>query len=439
MFSLLMGTVLVPINSTMISVALTPMAEELHVSIAGVTWLVTVYLLMMACVQPVSGKINDRWGRKRTFIGGMAIFLTASIGCMAANSLALLVVFRAIQALGGAAMMPAAPALVRVNWTDQRLARALSVMSLVLGLGAAVGPLMGAALLDLGSWRWIFAVNLPFAATSLVVGAALLPESYGKRAAVDWGGALLLLGTLLGGVLLLTGKVPVRWYVVLPWLAWIATFIAWQRKIKHPLIRFGLFRNIGFSVANVSILLCNFTMYATLLVTPMVLHERFGVSTNAIGVYLFVFSLSMSALSGAGAHLAERVGHPRAIGLGFAAALLNSLLFWLCLSVWHLHSQGVLFGLFVLGGASAGAGIVSMQTLSLQAVAKADSGSASGLYSTFRYTGSVLASMVIAWFHSASAVVFLAMAGMSALGTLVILATQRTIGSRDRSAAVSSV
>lgn len=427
LFSLLMGIVLVPINSTMISVALSPLADSLHVPLSAITWLVTVYLLVMASVQPLSGKMNDLWGRKRIFLSGVALFLVASFGCMIGHSLIAIIIFRALQAMGGAAMTPAASALIRVNWPEHRLDRTLSIMSLVLGLGAALGPILGAALLNLGSWRWLFAVNIPFAVMSFMVGYFVIPESRGKAAVVDWLGALFLLGSLLGGVLFVMKKIPFMWSSALLWIVWMALFFRRQQTTQYPLIQLKLFRNIGFTVANLSILLSNFTMYATLLITPIVLENRFQVSLRSVGMYLFIFSLSMSILSGAGARLSLRMGPIGAIGTSFAAAVLSSLFFWVCLSMMKIDSIPLWVILFILGGAASGAGIVSMQTLSLKSVDKTDSGSASGVYSTFRYMGSILASVVIASYYEHTAVVFLGMAGMSLIGLMMVFASAKKI------------
>lgn len=425
--SLLIGTILVPINSTMISVALTPMAQNLHVQIPDITWLVTVYLLVMASVQPLSGKINDAWGRKRTFIAGSLLFLIASIGCMYARNLETLTIFRGIQALGGAIMTPASSALIRVNLPDKWMGRAFGIMSLVMGLGAAVGPMIGAELIGFVGWRWLFGVNIPFMVACIVLAMIVIPESRGESSYIDWAGSILLLCSLSGGALMLTEKLPLAWYWILLWFMVVVSFFIWQNKTKHPVIQFKFFRDVRFTVANLSILFCNFTMYATLLIMPIFLKQRFSISLDKVGFFLFIFALSMSLTSGFGAAIAERIGQAATIGIGFACAFVSSGLYWLCLCVWVLHSTGLLIGLFIFGGLAAGIGVVSMQTMSLKSVAKPDSGSASGIYSTFRYIGSILSSVMIALFNNHVSIIFTAMVCVSAVGGLLILSRFKAI------------
>lgn len=421
LFALLIGTVLVPINSTMISIGLTPIAKELHVHIAAIAWLVTVYLLVMASTQPLAGKLNDILGRKRTFLAGASIFMLAAMGCMVSEKLWVLIVFRGLQALGGAVMTPAASALVRVNMHKEAMNRAFGMMSLVLGLGAAIGPILGATLLSLGSWRWLFGVNVPMMMVCIVAVILVIPESRGQSVAIDWIGAGLLLCGLLGAVFIVTRKVLTGWYAMVAWGIVVLTFIFQQKRTKHPLFPFSFFRDSRFIVGNVSIFLSNFTMYVTILILPIFLKQRYGLSLNQVGVLLLVFSLTMSVSSWLGSRLTTRIEKASTIGMGFVFGFISSLLFWLCLTVWSIDAEWILLGLAIFGGIAAGIGIVSMQTMSLESVPKADAGSASGIYSTFRYTGSILSSVAVALFYHQVDVIFLSMAGLSLCGALLIV------------------
>ncbi|WP_241716581.1 MFS transporter [Sulfoacidibacillus ferrooxidans] len=424
LLTVMMGTILVPINSTMISIGLTSMAQDLHVSIASIAWLVTIYLLIMASIQPLSGKLNDTWGRKRTFIAGASLFLVASVGCIASDQLLWLIVFRAIQAMGGAVMYPAATALIRVNTSDRGMTHAFGILSLVTGLGAAVGPLLGAALIGLGSWRWLFGVNVPVMLACIALAFVAVPESHGKRTRIDWGGSGLLLGVLLGGVLMLTGEVQVSVYAVIGWTLLVGWFALRQKKTEYPLIPFVFFRKVRFTVGNVSILLSNFVMYATILTLPIFLRQRQDMSLQEIGLLLLVFSISMSVCSWLGSAAATRVGKPALIGLGFGMNIVSSMFYWLILRVWMVQDAWIFSALLIFGGASAGVGIVSMQTMSLESVPREDAGSASGIYSTFRYVGSILSSVAVALFYHQVDVIFFAMASLSAIGALLIVVTQ---------------
>ncbi|WP_261381737.1 MFS transporter [Paenibacillus cremeus] len=393
LLSILTGTFLVPVNSTMIAVGLPTIADSLGVPLAQASWVITIYLIIMAAVQPIAGKMGDLYGKKTMFLIGMLMFLAAATACMMSFNLLLLICFRALQAIGGAIAAPNASALIRDIVPRERLGRTFGTFGLMMGLGAAIGPLVGSLLIGLWGWTSIFWINIPFALFSLLMAYIYLPSTGPKS-----GAPLDILGSfyLALGFTLLTLSITHPqflnvWTAVILALT-VVLFIRQERRSREPLIQFTLFRIQSFTSANFSIMLSNAIMYSTILVMPVLLQKEFHYSVQNIGVLLFIFSLAMSACSWFGGSLTERIGKKRLVLLSFfvsGAALLGYL------GIYVYPSFPYIAAVLLIGGIGGGIGTPSMQAASLQAVPKDMSGVASGIFSTFRYLGGMAASVMV--------------------------------------------
>lgn len=378
----------------MIAVGLPTISEALAVPLSQASWVITIYLIVMAAVQPIAGKLGDLYGKRTMFLLGMGLFLAAAAACIFSFHLLWLIVFRAIQAVGGAIAAPNASALIREVVPKEQLGKAFGTFGLLMGLGAAIGPLAGSLLIGLWGWTSIFWVNLPFALFSLAAAFAYLPKSAPVRSGQSLdipGSAYLAIGlTLL--TLIVTHP---QWFNI--WTAallvvTVMLFIRRELRCTEPLIRFALFKSPMFASANVSILLSNAMMYSTILVMPVLLQQQFHYSVQAAGMMLFLFSLAMSVFSWFGGSWSERLGQRRLVRISFivqGAALLG------CLGIYGYPSIPFIAAVLLVGGVGAGIGTPSMQSASLQSVSRDMSGVASGIFSTFRYIGGMAASVMV--------------------------------------------
>lgn len=390
--AIILGGVVIPINSTMIAVGLTPIARGLGASLDAVVWVVTAYLVVMAALQPVAGKLGDLFGHRRIFLGGLAVFLAASLAAALSPHLWALIAFRSLQAVGGALAVPNGMATLRGMFLGDELRRTLSTVATVQGLGAAVGPLLGAWLIALGGWPAIFWVNVPIVVTAILLGLRHLP-SVGTRSRrpLDLLGSLTLAGMLALLSLSIPREGESAWMVTVPLLAVLAAaFVLWERRAPEPVVRLGWFLRRGFRSANLAILCSNFFMYSTLLFMPIYLKTRGG--SAAAGIHLFVFSLASSLVAFAGGQITRILGPRFAVGAAFVLDLI--------VVAWYVglsHGAGAPYiwaGLLV-AGVGAGIGTVAMQTTLLESVGAEAAGAASGIYSTFRYIGSISASALL--------------------------------------------
>jgi EmrB/QacA subfamily drug resistance transporter len=394
-----LATMLAPLNSTMIAVALPHVIAEFGADVASAGWLVTAYLIAMAALQPVAGKLGDRLGRRYLILGGVAWFGLVSLGAATASSLSALLFFRVQQAIAGALALPNGAALLREVVPADRRAGRFGLVGAAIALAAAAGPPLGGLLVWTAGWRAIFYVNLLFILPTLALGWRCIPVGAGRRAEhpFDLSGAVLLSATLIGTAALLTHG-PTTNPALAPTLGGalailVGTFL-W-RELRHPdpVLQPRFFGRRAFAAANVAIALSNLAMYSTLLAIPILLSRRTGWRSTEVGLVLAAMSIGMVVFSPIGGRLADRLGRrwPTVAGL----AVLTLGLLPLAQTRGEISTLGLL-GALGLAGAGLGLSSAGLQTAAIESVGSRDSGVASGVFSTSRYLGSIVGSSLLA-------------------------------------------
>lgn len=394
-----LATTLAPLNSTMIAVALPHVMREFGADVASAGWLVTAYLIAMASLQPVAGKLGDRLGRRRLVLGGVAYFGLASLGAAVASSLTMLLFFRVQQAIAGAIALPNGAALVREVVPVERRASRFGAIGAAIALAAAAGPPLGGLLVETAGWRAIFHVNALIILPTLWLGWRAIPARPGRGTEhpFDLTGAFLLSALLMGTAYLLTHG-PKSNPVLAPalGLALIClTTLFLRRELRHPdpVLQPRFFSRRAFAAANAAIALSNLAMYSTLLAIPILLSRQAGWTSAEIGLVLAAMSGGMVVFSPVGGRLADRLGRrwPTVAGL----SLLTLGLLPLALAGGGVSTGALLSGLG-LAGAGLGLSSAGLQTAAIEAVEARESGVASGVFSTSRYLGSIVGSSVLA-------------------------------------------
>lgn len=393
--AILTASTLVPINSTMIAVGLSAIASTFGESLLQISWVVTVYLIVMAVTQPIAGKLGDIYGNRKILLIGLVCFLIGSIACAFSFHSLWLIVFRGVQALGGALLTPNAIALIRHTIPRERLGRVMGMFGLGAGLGAAAGPLVGSLLIGIWGWQSMFWVNVPFLILSIIACVWALPVTgHKERVPLDIGGSIYLAGGFTLLILLFQGQSGLVFLMmVLGLLISAVLFVRHEKRTSAPLIDFGLFRRLPFVSANLSILFSNFVMYGILLVMPLLLESKLHVEESRIGFVLVALTLSMTLASPLGGYLTDRLGKKTMVGTSFVLTTLAAVLLWVFIP---LGSLPLVVGSLIVAGLGCGIGMSAMQLSSLDAVEQEQSGIASGIFSTFRYFGSMVASAMVA-------------------------------------------
>jgi EmrB/QacA subfamily drug resistance transporter len=401
LWAVALACVLVPLNSTMLAVALPRIVDDLDTTLGAASWLVTSYLIAMASLQPVAGKLGDRFGRRPLMLGGLVWFAAASAGAAAADGVAVLVAFRLQQAVAGALMFPNAMALLREVVPAGRLGSRLGLVGAAIMLGAAAGPPIGGVLLAAGGWRWTFLVNLPLVALGLTLAWRAVPRRPARAGAggFDRVGAVLLSVALGSGAWALTGAAVVAPLAVVLLVA----FVAVELRRPDPVVQPRLFAQRSFSAAAAGVALSNLSMYVTLLALPVMLERRGGLGSAAIGLVLASLSAAALVVTPAGGRICDRLGPaaPATAGLAVQGLSLVPLALWP-----STLPVGSVVACLVAAGAGLGLASSALQVAAVSAVDVGAAGVASGVFSTSRYAGSIVGTALLAGPLAPSAVGF---------------------------------
>ena len=378
----------------MIAIALPDIVRGLGTDLVSASWLVTLYLIAMAALQPVGGKLGDTFGRRRLLLGSLAWFAAASVGCALSNELGWLIGFRLQQALAGAVLMPNAGAIVRTAVGGGR-GSAFALVAAATGVGAAAGPVLGGVLVAAFDWRATFAVNVPLVAVALALGwAAIPPDARPRRARFDVAGAVGL-SVLLAGAAWTLSRLRSESAAVLATLTGALVICAialvrYERAREDPIVQPRLFRDRTFAAANGTIALSNCAMYATMLAVPVVIARSAGTPGSAAlssGAALAVLFVTSVVLSPAGGRLADRAGRrwPSVAGhtLYAAGALLIA-----------AAPAALVPGLLISG---VGLGLLAggLRAAAVETVEPERAGVASGIFSTSRYEGGIVGALLV--------------------------------------------
>ncbi|MGO1989792.1 MFS transporter [Mammaliicoccus vitulinus] len=419
--ALISSIIFQPINTTMISVALSPIAESLQVSTLSVSWVVTIYLIVNAAAQPFSGKLGDIYGYRKIIFLGIILFLIGSVGGALSPNLISLIVFRGIQAFGTSMLLPNATAIMRNIVASERLGRTLGIFGMTATLGSAIGPLLGSFLIGYWDWHAIFWVNVPFLLIGLI-GVLFLPEVEHKmKSSIDMLGSVYL-ASALTFIVLMTNGLSMQWNIVFLIAAILSAvlFIYREKNIQYPLVDFSLFKNKTFSISNFAGLLIGFIMYSILLITPMAL-EKWGNSIAQVGKIMVTFSLAFALFSAVGGRLVDWLGRKTTIFLSFVFCSIAMIGY---LGMMTIHASWYQILVLLIAGFGVGIGMPAIQVAALQTVQHDLAGIATGIFSTFRYIGQIMATTLIG-ILAVSPSTFVIVLVVSVIGIIASLGIQK--------------
>lgn len=326
----ILGSGMAFIDGTVVNVALPAIQRELGATASDAQWIIESYALFLGSLLLVGGALGDRFGRRRIFMIGIALFTLASIGCSLSGTVNLLIATRAVQGVGAALLVPGSLALISATFPQSERGAAIGTWSAFTGITAAIGPVLGGFLIDHYSWIWAFLVNAPIGIVLLVLCAAKVPESRGSddHAAVDIPGACLVtIG--LAGVVFAFIEAPFRGWANTPvWMAAVIGVLAllcfvWvEARSAAPMLPLALFREHDFAGANVLTLLLYAALGGSLYFLPLDLIQVQGYEATEAGAALLPFIVIVFALSRWAGSLVDRFGPklPLVVGPSIAAA-----------------------------------------------------------------------------------------------------------------------
>ena len=332
----ILGSSMSFIDATAVNVALPIIQRELGATSAQMQWVIEAYALFLAALILVGGSLGDRFGRRKLFAIGIAIFALASIACAAAPGIIVLIVARSIQGIGAALAVPESLALISVTFSGEERGKAIGTWSGFASLTGAGGPVIGGYLAQTASWRWVFLINVPLAVAVLAIALLRVPESRDENAAhsIDVTGALLAtigLGTLVYGLIrfqLAAGRVDGGIFIGVG-IAVLVAFVIVEMRTAHPMMPLAMFASPVFAIANLYTLALYLALGGALYFFPYVLIDVQGYAPTAAGATFLPFVVLQFVCSRWSGGLVHRVGAriPLVIGAALAgcAFLLYSL------------------------------------------------------------------------------------------------------------------
>lgn len=321
---------MVGLDSTVVHIANPAIQADLGATFGELQWIINAYLLALAvCLIPM-GKLGDRFGRKRMYVSGVAIFAIASVAIGLVGSVEGVLVFRALQGVSAAMLMPQTVALLRATFPREQFGMAVGIWGGVSSVAIAGGPLVSGLLVESAGWEWVFYINAPIAVLGIVAALIWIKETEtSKDARLDYAGIVLLAGGLFAAVFAIVQGQVWGWGSLTTLATFAAAvvlfalFVIVESKVAEPLIPLSLFRSAGVSLGGL-VFVANFfaILGATFLITLFFMNTL-GNSTTAAGLMMLPLSLFSIPSAPMGAALTAKFGARRIAALGLALMALG--------------------------------------------------------------------------------------------------------------------
>jgi EmrB/QacA subfamily drug resistance transporter len=384
---------MVVLDNLIVTVALPSIQRDLGATLQQLEWTVNAYTLAFAVTLIPGSAIGDRFGRKRMFLAGLALFTASSAAAALAPGAGELVAARALQGIGGAIVTPLTLTLLAEAFPANRRGAALGIWSGISGMGIAIGPLVGGAVVSGLSWQWIFWINVPLGVVLLPVAAALLSESHGPSRRLDGAGLALVTTGLFGIVFGLVrgqaegwGSPPIVASLGLGAVL-LAAFVIWERRAPQPMLPMDLFRRQAFAVTNAVSFFMYFGTFGSIFLITQFVQQVMGYGPFDAGVRMLVWTGATAVASPIAGVLAERRG-PRGL-MATGLALQGIALAWLAMAVSTTSTNADLWPAFATAGLGMGLVFAPSASALLSVVSPQRAGQASGTNNAIREVGGV--------------------------------------------------
>src|SRR6516165_7204707 len=387
------------LDNLVVTTALPSIREHLHASLGGLQWTVNAYTLTFAVLLLTGASLGERYGRRRLFVAGLALFTAGSAAAALAPGVGWLIAARAVQGVGAAVLIPLTLTLLSAAVSPERRGVALGAWGAVGGLAIAIGPLVGGVVVEGASWQWIFWLNVPIGIVLLPIAWSRLTESRGSATRLDLPGLVLASLGLFGIVFGVVRGNDHGWTsltVLAPMVAGgllMAAFAAWELRAPEPMLPLQLFRSRGFTMTNAASLLMFFGMFGSIFLLAQFLQVVQGYSPLQAGLRTLPWTAMPVLIAPIAGALSDRIGgRPllvtglalQAIGLGWLAAVITPTVPYL-----------TLVPAFVVSGVGMSLFFAPVANVVLGSVRRDQEGIASGASNAIRELGGVFGIAVL--------------------------------------------
>ena len=396
---LCLSLLVVVIDNTILNTALPTLARVLHAGTSSLQWIADAYTLCFAALLVPAGALGDRYGRRLSLIGGLAVFALGSAAAAFASGAGMLIGARVVMGLGAAFVMPATLSILNSVFPPRERPQAIAAWSAVAGVGIVIGPTLGGLLLSHFWWGSVFLINVPLVAAALAGVLLTVPETAEPGShRLDFAGTLMIAGALF---LLVDAIIeaptrgwtgPVTLAEIAAALAGLALFTWWELRIPNPLIDLRVFAVRAFSAAAASVTVIFFALFGSLFVLTQYLQLVHGYSPLSAGVRALPFAIAMAAVSPVSTILAGRLGSRVVIPAGIV--LMGAGLLDLSTAGVHTSYPPLAVAVAIMG---AGMGLVMApaSTTIMTTVPAHQAGAGSAINDTIREVGGALGIAIV--------------------------------------------
>jgi EmrB/QacA subfamily drug resistance transporter len=388
------------LDNLVVTTALPVIREDLHASLSGLEWTVNAYTLTFAVLLITGAALGDRFGRRRMFVIGLAIFTGASAVAALAPSIEVLIAARAVQGAGGAIVTPLTLTILSAAVPAEKRGLALGAWGGISGLAVAVGPLVGGAVVEGISWQWIFWLNVPIGLALIPLAAVRLRESRGPNDSLDLPGVALARAGLLGIVWGLVRGNQVGWAsteivsALVGGSIVLALFVLWEFRAPAPMLPLRFFRNRTFTAANVASLLMFFGMFGSIFLLAQFFQTVQGYSPLQAGLRILPWTAMPIFIAPIAGALSDRIGGRPLMAVGLALQATG--LAWIATVSTPTTPYGELVVPFILSGVGMAMYFAPVANVVLSSVRPEEEGQASGANNAIRELGGVFGVAVLA-------------------------------------------
>ena len=397
------------LDTMVVVTALGAIRLDLDISIEVLQWTVNAFTLSFAVLLLTGAALGDRFGRRRMFAAGLALFTAASIACALARSAGWLIAARALQGAGAALITPLAMALLSAAFPKEERGKALGLYSGIIGLALIFGPVLGGVVVTGLAWQWIFWINVPIGLILMALVLRRIPESFGPPQHLDVGGLLLVTGSAFAVAWSLMHGNEAGWASaelmasLLAGIVLAAAFVAWENRALQPMVPMRLFHLRAFAAGIQVSFLLYASMYSVLFLLPQFFLIAQGHDALGTGLRLLPWTATLFVFAPIGGRLINRAGE-RLLVVG--GLLMQALGFaWISLIAEPALLFATLLAPLVLAGAGVSIAMPAAQNAVLSSVSTLELGKASGIFNMARFLGGTFGvALVVAAFAATGSV-----------------------------------
>jgi EmrB/QacA subfamily drug resistance transporter len=400
------GSLMAALDTLVVSTALSTIRLDLHASVEQLEWTVNAYNLSFAVLLITGAALGDRFGRRKLYAAGMALFAAASAASALAPDVGWLIAARAVQGAGSALIMPLGLALLSAAFPPEKRGAAIGIFSAITGLAVASGPLVGGAIVEGLAWQWIFWINVPIGLISIPFVLRKIDESFGSDTSLDIRGLALITAGALAIVWGLVRGNQAGWDSVeviaslIVGALLVAGFIAWERRAREPMLPMRFFRNRAFTAGNAAIFLTFAALFGAVFFYAQLLQTALGYGPLGTGLRLLPWTATFMTVAPIAGALADKIGERPLMVAGLSLQAVG--MAWLALIAEPGMAYSQMLAPFIVAGVGVSMAIPSAQNSVVGSLGVDVIGKAAGANSMMRELGGVFGiAVVVAVFGAA--------------------------------------